>query len=1260
MAVSFSSSPGRGKPPSPPLYDSWMVRGNGTPVQMSIEVFPEDPTTSLPAAERALMLQSVDSPKSATAVTVSSAAVGNASPVVASGTAASAASTSVALPLTHPATASGAHASTTGGRRAAPTTPTGTRSMSPTGHRAGTPTSAAGHRSTSTTPTASRSVAAGSHRATTPTGHHGASPSTPAAHRGASPSTPAAHRGTSPSTPTAHRGTTSTHPPATSHRTIPSTPSANRAGHTPTTPAGSTRTTGHHFPATPKGGAGAGAAHGFGHHAPVAGRTSPVGTGVPLIAPGDVTSPSAIATGGVLSPSALSGGEGGGGGSTRSVFARLGGGRSKKKPAPASITIPTDDHTTATTTATVDAHDTADSNDPNALASSRSWFRGRKAAPSSAARSPNVGVASPHSVAAGEASASASPSKRSRQWFTRRRGEHSAHVSVEEHDVLSAGSPSPVDHASSHHAPAHAHDAHAGHVGEHGGGEHAVARSLSPGQQPRSASRLLKSTSWRSFKRSLSATRSMEGDSDTESTHSVVAPSPGVAGGGGHGLTVRVSGDWEYDPARGSTRHHRHMPPSPSSVITTHQYLAKTETAHHDAVVSMPTHNAAGKKMRQPSVKDFAVDARLLGLASPVGGVAPAGAGGPSSGGGGGGGVTSPSRVSFRAGMTAIAKVAKRAADSLLSPTAVRKGLDAVSESPAEEAKGGETRRTPKGRASAAVRGLSISPSNSTGSGSAGTTPTHALRRGASEGRLTPKKGGGGHFEEVPSLLTPGPGGNGRVQSPPLLVRVDEHAGEDGDDGDDGDAVPTDATAPGQGVSHRRGRLAAKAKRVKRMTQQQNAVPVGESGLSLAAMAQLVAAAGLTLPQRVDGANAATETTAGDDDDNDDDNDAHGVDRHGGVDGSAASGGAGDNDDAKAGDGSGSVAGDGDGDGDNDDDDGGAAAAESAPALRRPGGFFDVVNNAADMHRATELLMRERTFVNKWTLVNLFTVVQTFFGLFMLVIGTFFGLTGFSNAVAIAIVIFFGVLITAFGAAALYLIRTGIQTKALLCIVLSVGLEVLAIAILGTLNLPARGNIVRLVLAGHGVTIAVVVLASVWVMRSARRAEEKLVLEMTLMMRMQQDRMARSSFKALGPLASQRIARMFRWGARVGAGGRCGGVFLSNYYNYCCCCCCCCFFAGGADAAAMTLAVRFVTVVLRVRGFVRYQTVPVPQARASFVGVGDLGVGVGAQLAAVHHVHSHDGGHPVHVIPQPHLRCQVRAVADVRLAAVGHHRCIRR
>ena len=116
-----------------------------------------------------------------------------------------------------------------------------------------------------------------------------------------------------------------------------------------------------------------------------------------------------------------------------------------------------------------------------------------------------------------------------------------------------------------------------------------------------------------------------------------------------------------------------------------------------------------------------------------------------------------------------------------------------------------------------------------------------------------------------------------------------------------------------------------------------------------------------------------------------------------------------------------------------------------------------------------------------------------------------------------------------FWAGALALLRQRRRLAAVCAVILAVGCEVVAVAMLSTQDLPARDSVVRFVLAGHAAVALVVVATAAWVARSVRRAEERAVLEMTLLVRMQQQRQARPSFRVLGPSASQRIARMFRW-----------------------------------------------------------------------------------------------------------------------------------
>jgi hypothetical protein len=202
--------------------------------------------------------------------------------------------------------------------------------------------------------------------------------------------------------------------------------------------------------------------------------------------------------------------------------------------------------------------------------------------------------------------------------------------------------------------------------------------------------------------------------------------------------------------------------------------------------------------------------------------------------------------------------------------------------------------------------------------------------------------------------------------------------------------------------------------------------------------------------------------------------------------------------------------------------------AVGQPPVGGPTSLFALVNSAHDHAKATSILLQERPALTKWSLVTLLAVSQAVFGLALTALGAFFLLTGFTDGVAITVVLLCGIAVLASAAVSLMYTRGGRHGRGLMGCLLSLGFELVCLGILGLLRLQASGNVIRLILLAHAGTITTVVVVSAWMVRAARRAEAQLVLDLTLMMRLQQDRVARPSFVAVGPMASQRIARVFR------------------------------------------------------------------------------------------------------------------------------------
>jgi hypothetical protein len=107
--------------------------------------------------------------------------------------------------------------------------------------------------------------------------------------------------------------------------------------------------------------------------------------------------------------------------------------------------------------------------------------------------------------------------------------------------------------------------------------------------------------------------------------------------------------------------------------------------------------------------------------------------------------------------------------------------------------------------------------------------------------------------------------------------------------------------------------------------------------------------------------------------------------------------------------------------------------------------------------------------------------------------------------------------------------------------VCSAGLELLFVVAMATFQFEVDELVVRIILLAHAGAVGAALVLSLWVVATATRARRRLRRDMNLLENLRGKQKSRASFVASSPVASHKIASMFRYVA-VGKGDGRGGA----------------------------------------------------------------------------------------------------------------------
>lgn len=206
------------------------------------------------------------------------------------------------------------------------------------------------------------------------------------------------------------------------------------------------------------------------------------------------------------------------------------------------------------------------------------------------------------------------------------------------------------------------------------------------------------------------------------------------------------------------------------------------------------------------------------------------------------------------------------------------------------------------------------------------------------------------------------------------------------------------------------------------------------------------------------------------------------------------------------------------------------APASTEPIRPKTAGdlLAGVVTRALDRSLAERMLSKEGGTLNQWSLVTLVGVLQTFIGLFMMVIAIFYLISSTDRTWRMAVVAGGGALECSVGMVALLMMRQDRRWLGLLVVVVSAGLELLFVVAMAAFKMRISELVVRIILLAHAGAVGASLLLSIWVLITANRAKAKLQRDLSLLDRMRAQHRSRQSFVIQSPIASHKIASVFR------------------------------------------------------------------------------------------------------------------------------------